>query len=558
MTGWVVELLSSWINDCPLPCQGLATIYTDASLTTTMSNPLFSDSDGNYVFWAAPGAEFVVSVTAPLSPGYSFIVDIPADSSISGSVARKPASGDAVRFVSTAGNVSNDGLSWGTAKLTVQAAINVLPASTFTFEDNGTITLGSGGGTVNVGCGTFAGQVTLRDNISVKGQGRSCTILAATANGQSVVTNSFTGAEQGTYNESLRDLTISDASKTGVVCLDLNSVSYSYFEHADCIQTSMTPGIGLQLRAQGTNTDGSSNSARDKFIDVKVFGALQFATLSGNNAGTTDVTENDFISSSYRGPATKALEFKQWCDSNHFYDQYLATTSSSTTFIAFNTASPTMDVGVYSETFHDVTLDNFFVGANTQVGIQFNFTYNNVIRAITVGGAQANSPTASNANNIASTELVEWENYPSGNSLRISPYLIQGAWVTPPIEINLTAQGANIGATTLYSVPAWGAGLYRASCYVVVTQVPSTSGTLPACNITFTDADTSVSETFALSNLLMGSPPVLGATGNMGPGLPVQNVKASTTIQYSTSSYASVGATPLQYAIHIRLEYLGQ
>jgi len=33
--------------------------------------------------------------------------------------------------------------------------------------------------------------------------------------------------------------------------------------------------------------------------------------------------------------------------------------------------------------------------------------------------------------------------------------------------------------------------------------------------------------------------------------------QAGTAINYSTTGYTSVGATPMQYAIHIKLEYLG-
>lgn len=41
------------------PCQPLATIYTDATLLTTASNPIPADINGNFSFWAAPGTYFV-------------------------------------------------------------------------------------------------------------------------------------------------------------------------------------------------------------------------------------------------------------------------------------------------------------------------------------------------------------------------------------------------------------------------------------------------------------------------------------------------------------------
>jgi hypothetical protein len=35
------------------------------------------------------------------------------------------------------------------------------------------------------------------------------------------------------------------------------------------------------------------------------------------------------------------------------------------------------------------------------------------------------------------------------------------------------------------------------------------------------------------------------------------NVKASTNISVQTTGYASSGATPMQFAAHVRLEFLG-
>jgi hypothetical protein len=72
----VITVCTSSASLLQLPCQGLATIYTDATLTVQQANPFRGDKLGNVLFYASPGQEFVVSVTAPLSPGYSFIVDM--------------------------------------------------------------------------------------------------------------------------------------------------------------------------------------------------------------------------------------------------------------------------------------------------------------------------------------------------------------------------------------------------------------------------------------------------------------------------------------------------
>jgi hypothetical protein len=127
-------------------------------------------------------------------------------------------------------------------------------------------------------------------------------------------------------------------------------------------------------------------------------------------------------------------------------------------------------------------------------------------------------------------------------------------------KADATAQSANIATTTLYTVPANGAGMYRVSCYVVVTRAATTSSTMPACTVGWVDADTAV-----FANPYVSTTSTANAVGPSsawqaggGTGLMIINVAANTNIQYTTSSYASSGATPMLYAVHIKLEYLGQ
>lgn len=124
----------------------------------------------------------------------------------------------------------------------------------------------------------------------------------------------------------------------------------------------------------------------------------------------------------------------------------------------------------------------------------------------------------------------------------------------PPTVIaaaNVTGLAANTSAAIYNSVTV--NQFYRMSCYVVETQAATTSSTLPACNVIYTDNDSGISETIALTatdttNLVgaVGRQPVTAIAGFF--------VKALSSIQYSTSGYTSVGGTPMQYAIHVRLE----
>lgn len=121
-------------------------------------------------------------------------------------------------------------------------------------------------------------------------------------------------------------------------------------------------------------------------------------------------------------------------------------------------------------------------------------------------------------------------------------------------QANLTAQSANVAATTLYAVPSTGAGIYRVSVYLVVSRAATTSSTLPDSRIIYTDADSGATITVPLT---------AGNTGNTTStavyASAIINAKASTNIQYDigqVTGYASSGATSMQFAYHSRLEAL--
>lgn len=115
------------------------------------------------------------------------------------------------------------------------------------------------------------------------------------------------------------------------------------------------------------------------------------------------------------------------------------------------------------------------------------------------------------------------------------------------------AQAANIGATTLYAVPANKGGLYRVSCYAVATRAATTSSTLPNIGVLWTD-DTSNTPLEA-SNVTPTN--TANAIGAFGQGVQIVSARAGTNIQFQTSNYASSGATTMEYATHIIVEYLG-
>ena len=67
------------------PCAPLATIYTDATLTTTAPNPFKADGIGNYHFYA-PAGRYLIQVSGPQITGTINYPDVilPADASSTG------------------------------------------------------------------------------------------------------------------------------------------------------------------------------------------------------------------------------------------------------------------------------------------------------------------------------------------------------------------------------------------------------------------------------------------------------------------------------------------
>lgn len=124
-------------------------------------------------------------------------------------------------------------------------------------------------------------------------------------------------------------------------------------------------------------------------------------------------------------------------------------------------------------------------------------------------------------------------------------------------KVDLTAQTAAVGTTTLYAVPSTGAGQYRIAWDAKITTAAGTSSTLGPLTITYTDPDGVVLTITADAHGSAGAD-VTSLTANTTTtvllGTPMLlNCKASTNIQYSFG-YASNAANAMNYNLHIRLE----
>lgn len=109
----------------------------------------------------------------------------------------------------------------------------------------------------------------------------------------------------------------------------------------------------------------------------------------------------------------------------------------------------------------------------------------------------------------------------------------------------LTAQAASIGATD-FSTGGLNAGLYRLSYYARITQAATTSSSLI---VTFDWTDTGVATSHSFAAITGNTT----ATNNGSPDSKLIYSDAASPIRYSTT-YASVGGTPMQYSLQIVLE----
>lgn len=110
-------------------------------------------------------------------------------------------------------------------------------------------------------------------------------------------------------------------------------------------------------------------------------------------------------------------------------------------------------------------------------------------------------------------------------------------------SLRLTAQDASIGTTALLTIAG---GLYRVNYYVRVTRAATTSSSIEL-SLIGTDGAVVVTQT---------TPAVTGnTTASVGAGTAIVQCDAGTPLSYATT-YGSVGATTMQYAIQLIVEAL--
>lgn len=176
-TGAQVTVCAASAPPLVSPCTTPITLFANSTGTITEPNPITVDSTGAWSLYLPPG-QYAYTVTGngllaqgPFLFNVSPIITIPGGNGV---VALEPKLSDAIQYLSLNGNDNNDGFSWGTAKATLLAAYNTLPA---------------GGGTIFVAGGTIGpidsgGPIAItKNNVSIVGQGEATNLTySGTAN----------------------------------------------------------------------------------------------------------------------------------------------------------------------------------------------------------------------------------------------------------------------------------------------------------------------------------------------------------------------------------------
>lgn len=292
--------------------------------------------------------------------------------------------------------------------------------------------------------------------------------------------------------------------------------------------TSPTTGTQLNLSATILNFNGAS-------------GTLQSAAnLTVKSAGTSVLTVQGGGGASTNYAATDIVPI----------NQFSATTTTQVSTQSRGTFAPTSGTAAFSGLMSNPTI-NQTGGANGTIRVLAAYPVNTALVGteylLALGTSSAAGPTGT----LTDLFLV--------NSAGLTKTYAGIATVSQgqPAEyatVDLTAQTAAITATTLYAVPAGGAGMYRISWSATITTAASVSSVLGGTNgfqILYTSPTDSVVKTTVSGNSVTSA---ANTTATAVGGVEIVYAKLSTNIQYQYD-YTSSG-TAMAYELHLKIEAL--
>lgn len=294
----------------------------------------------------APG--FVVPVLGDIAASSSANAYTLTGEAAAGNIAIKQASADHTQYVSTSGNDSNDGLSWGTAKLTPLAAINTATNT------------GTNGGLVYVACGTYPGPTgtsltffhlsiismcaeTMQDFAQIGG-----TAIAA-----QTVFSYTAGLSLAPVDQRIIGISFDFQALGGGITFTNGTflTDWSYVNIHECGNTT-TPCLLFQTTG---STGGATNIAVNSFDHLRIkpnttvnqnADCIVIAGSGPVNAGTF-ATDMVFSTGNCSGNIRNGIRSELNSDTNYFRDfqfgQQLAVPIANTAALAFNTLTPATD-----------------------------------------------------------------------------------------------------------------------------------------------------------------------------------------------------------------------
>lgn len=158
---------------------------------------------------------------------------------------------------------------------------------------------------------------------------------------------------------------------------DLHSVQFSQFGNFE-ITNGLATTTAFRLRADAAATTGGYKSKRNvafnEFGPALVNGNIGTVIDMGGQDSAAVVTLNTFNSIEAADVKVIGIRIVQWSDNNQFVGRVrLSLTASNAIGVIFNdSATPTAEVGVYSNTFSSLSVDTFAGSSTARMGLVFN------------------------------------------------------------------------------------------------------------------------------------------------------------------------------------------
>jgi hypothetical protein len=240
-------------------CAGLSAVYSDPGMTRPITQPIVTDGYGNWNAFAQSGQLYYVQFygSGVTTSMHWIIVNVTANA------ATKPQASDAVQYVSPNGNDTNDGLSIGSAKLTLLGAWNGLPSTGGTIYVSGTgaactSIAGQGLGIAGSGDPNYGSMPEVLGNVQwVKSKAKSVSIQGLSA-----------GTDQG-QNATYGWATNVNCGNAGTPGLWLSGVTA--FELAHIAIRTASIGVRIAIDSTGSRANGSNLTTNVRFSNDDLF-----------------------------------------------------------------------------------------------------------------------------------------------------------------------------------------------------------------------------------------------------------------------------------------------